>query len=268
MSKLAKLISWKTKKEGRVESFDNQRLFFWYSKSWCRPLATSDHDFYWSNNALQCHAAFYSFVVYFWYMECYFFCCLSCKDCSKGLWCEWLQEGQAAQEFARAQVCRGGRASRVLPCSACPAPSCTLALLYTVLGRQAHQKSLHCFIPALFSWISWASLCNFSVSCRSVRVLTVSLYWQYWCECSECLSCWSDWGRHFPLIFYSGLRGRLLSLNETSKLEKVWPQNLKHKVEGSVMLRNWSYLWPLYLEWGSSSAVQHLAQAVRCGWPG
>lgn len=26
---------------------------------------------------------------------------------------------------------------------------------------------------------------------------------------------------HFPLIFYSGLRGRLLSLNETSKLEKV-----------------------------------------------
>lgn len=73
-----------------------------------------------------------------------------------------------------------------------------LALLYTVLGRQAHQKSLHSCIPALFSWVSWPSLCHFSVSCRSARVLMVFLYWQYWFECSECLSCWTrDWGRQF-----------------------------------------------------------------------
>lgn len=105
----------KKKKEGRGESLGNQRLFFWYSKSWCRPLATSDHNFYWSNNALQCHAAFYCFIVYFWYMECYIFYCPSCTGCSEGVWCEWLQEGLAAQVFARAQVCRGGSAHRVLP---------------------------------------------------------------------------------------------------------------------------------------------------------
>lgn len=51
------------------------------------------------------------------------FYCLSCKDCSQVQWCEWLQEGRAAQVFARAQVCREGSGSRVLPCSARPAPS-------------------------------------------------------------------------------------------------------------------------------------------------
>lgn len=151
-------------------------------------------------------------------------------------------------------VCQGSGVQRgqcqqgsALLCPSCT--KCTLVLLYTVLGRQAHQESLHSCTCALFSWTSWLSLYNFSVSCSSVRVLTVFLYWQYWCECSECLFCWTN-EDHFPLIFYSGLRGRLLSLNKTSKLEKVWPQNKKHKVKCSVMLKNWSNLWPLYLERG------------------
>lgn len=160
-SKLAKLVSWEKKKEGRVESFDNQKLFFWHSKSWCMLLATSDHNFYWSNNALQCHAAFYCFTEYFWYMECYIFYCLSCKDCSKGLWCEWLQEGLAAHVSAR---CAEG----VVPTGFC------LGSALHCAGQTGSSEIppflYHC--PVLLGLMS---LCHFSL-----RVLTVFLYCQYW----------------------------------------------------------------------------------------
>lgn len=104
---------------------------------------------------------------------------------------------KTAQKANGVSGCRKAELSRCLPGLRCveramaagSCTKCTLALLYTVLGRQAHQESLHSCITALFSWISWPSLCHFSVSCRSVRVLAVFLYWQYWCECSECLYC-------------------------------------------------------------------------------
>lgn len=82
-----------------MESFDNQRLFFWYSKSWCRPLATSDHDFYWSNNALQCHAAFYSFVVYIHGMLFFFAVC----------------PAKTAQKACGVSGCRKAKLPRCLP---------------------------------------------------------------------------------------------------------------------------------------------------------
>lgn len=111
-------------------------------------------------------------------------------------------------------------AERAVPAGLCPScTKCTLALLSTVLGRQAHQESLHsavCSVLVDLMAVPVSFFCLF----RSVRVLTVILYWQYWCECSECLCCWTN-EDHFPLIFYSGQRGRLLSLNKTSKLEKV-----------------------------------------------
>lgn len=110
-------------------------------------------------------------------------------------------------------------AERAVPAGLCPScTKCTSALLYTALGRQAYQESLHSCICSVL--LDLMAVPHFSVSCRSVRVLTVFLYWQYWCECSECLCCWTN-EDHFPLIFYSGLRGRLLSLNKTSKLKSL-----------------------------------------------
>lgn len=118
-------------------------------------------------------------------------------------------------------VCQGSGVQRgqCQQDSARPAPGAPW-LCFPLCWADRLIRNPSILVSALFSWASWLSLCHFSVSCRSVRVLTVFLYWQYWCECSECLCCWTN-EDHFPLIFYSGLRGKLLSLNKTSKLKKV-----------------------------------------------
>lgn len=146
-----------------------------------------DYNFYWSNNALQRHAAFTYFIVYFWYIECYIFTVtLNCKNCSKRPLFERLQESRATRTFVEV----GGRAHSSwhgswVPAGCCigsarPCTKCTLLLHYTVLGRQARQELFHSCIPSLFLLdLRLLLLCNFSPPCRTIRVLTFFPYWQY-----------------------------------------------------------------------------------------
>lgn len=127
-----------------------------------------------------------------------FFYSLSCKDCSKGLWCEWLQEGWGAQVFVRVQVCREGSASRVLPCSARPAPGAPW-LCFTLYWTDRLIRNPSIFVALPCSPWSRGHTCVIFLALVDLwGFLTVFLYWQCWCECSECLCCWtSDRGRPF-----------------------------------------------------------------------
>lgn len=127
-----------------------------------------------------------------------FFYSLSCKDCSKGLWCEWLQEGWGAQVFVRVQVCREGSASRVLPCSARPAPGAPW-LCFTLYWTDRLIRNASIFVALPCSPWSRGHTCVIFLALVDLwGFLTVFLYCQCWCECSECLCCWtSDRGRPF-----------------------------------------------------------------------
>lgn len=74
-SRIAERISF-TKMRGEG-NFKYQRLLFWLFKKLLMiqvSCSKCDYSFYCHNNALQCHAAFCCFIVYFCYIECYTEC--------------------------------------------------------------------------------------------------------------------------------------------------------------------------------------------------
>lgn len=160
-----------------------------------------DHHFYWSNNAWQWSAAFYCFRMYFWYIECYIFTVtLNCsKMLSTSMWggacprAQGLCVGRAQHSSGHIPV--GHWAGSALPCT-----RCTLFLQLFRISSILASFPCCSWIPD--SCVMWN--CMVLMFFPFLAVLTwVLLNWQV----NERDLC--------PLTYYPGLRGNLLSLNNT-----------------------------------------------------